>query len=136
LNLARPSPSAPSLAIHAGRVFDGRSMLGPRRIEIVDGRVAAVLDAARSMETEATVELPAGATLAPGFIDLQVNGGGDALLNEDPSPQTIARIAAAHGRFGTTGLLPTLITVVVGIVVYGVFAFWAHGVLIGVKPMG
>jgi N-acetylglucosamine-6-phosphate deacetylase len=102
--------AAGALAIHAGRVFDGISLLGPRRIEITGGRIAAVLEAGRSMETEASLDLPSGVTLAPGFIDLQVNGGGDALLNDDPSVETVARIAAAHRRFGTTGLLPTLIT--------------------------
>src|SRR5205823_13429502 len=49
-------------------------------------------------------------SLAPGFIDVQVNGGGGVLLNEDPSVATVQRIAQAHRRFGTTGLLPTLIT--------------------------
>jgi N-acetylglucosamine-6-phosphate deacetylase len=48
--------------------------------------------------------------LAPGFIDVQVNGGGGVLLNDDPSPAAIRRIVAAHRRFGTAGLLPTLIT--------------------------
>ncbi len=51
-----------------------------------------------------------GAILAPGFIDLQVNGGGGVLFNDDPSPTALATIAAAHRRFGTTGLLPTLIS--------------------------
>jgi len=54
--------------------------------------------------------LPAGAWLAPGFIDVQVNGGGDVLFNDQPTPAGIAAIAAAHRRFGTTGLLPTLIS--------------------------
>jgi N-acetylglucosamine-6-phosphate deacetylase len=54
--------------------------------------------------------LPADCWLAPGFIDLQVNGGGDVLFNEVPTPDGIRAIAAAHRRFGTTGLLPTLIT--------------------------
>jgi N-acetylglucosamine-6-phosphate deacetylase len=54
--------------------------------------------------------LPEGAWLAPGFIDIQVNGGGDALLNDDPSPAAMAEIARAHRKFGTTALLPTLIT--------------------------
>lgn len=51
-----------------------------------------------------------GACLLPGFIDCQVNGGGDALFNDDPSVEIIERIARAHRRFGTTGLLPTLIS--------------------------
>jgi N-acetylglucosamine-6-phosphate deacetylase len=48
--------------------------------------------------------------LAPGFIDLQVNGGGDVLFNNAPTPESIHRIAAAHRRFGTTAFLPTLIS--------------------------
>jgi N-acetylglucosamine-6-phosphate deacetylase len=51
-----------------------------------------------------------GALLLPGFIDVQVNGGGGRLFNDDPSLETIAIMAAAHRRFGTTGLLPTLIS--------------------------
>lgn len=51
-----------------------------------------------------------GARLLPGFIDVQVNGGGGRLFNDDPSVETIAIIAAAHRRSGTTGLLPTLIS--------------------------
>ena len=54
--------------------------------------------------------LPEGAWLAPGFIDCQVNGGGDILFNDEPTVDGIAAIAAAHRRFGTTSLLPTLIT--------------------------
>lgn len=49
-------------------------------------------------------------TLTPGFLDLQVNGGGDALLNNDQSPAALHRMAAAHRRFGTVGILPTVIT--------------------------
>ncbi|MGL4241088.1 MAG: N-acetylglucosamine-6-phosphate deacetylase, partial [Beijerinckiaceae bacterium] len=56
------------------------------------------------------IALPEDAILAPGFIDVQVNGGGGLLLNDDPSVGTIRAIAAAHRAFGTTGLLPTLIT--------------------------
>ena len=51
-----------------------------------------------------------GHMLLPGFIDVQVNGGGGALFNDDPSVATLRTIAAAHRQFGTTGLLPTLIT--------------------------
>ena len=54
--------------------------------------------------------LQAGAFLAPGFIDLQVNGGGGVLLNDSPTADGIRAIARAHRRYGTTACLPTLIT--------------------------
>ena len=51
-----------------------------------------------------------GAILLPGFIDVQVNGGGGVLFNEAPTVETLRRIGQAHRRFGTTGFLPTLIS--------------------------
>jgi N-acetylglucosamine-6-phosphate deacetylase len=51
-----------------------------------------------------------GATLLPGFIDVQVNGGGGVLFNEAPTVETLRRIGVAHRQFGTTGFLPTLIS--------------------------
>ena len=48
--------------------------------------------------------------LVPGFIDIQVNGGGGVLFNDDPSVDTIKCIAKAHRSFGTTAFLPTLIS--------------------------
>ena len=48
--------------------------------------------------------------LIPGFVDIQVNGGGGVLFNQQPTLDGIKAIAAAHLRFGTTSLLPTLIT--------------------------
>lgn len=51
-----------------------------------------------------------GGTLVPGFIDLQVNGGGGVLFNSAPTVESLRTIGAAHRRFGTTGFLPTLIT--------------------------
>lgn len=56
------------------------------------------------------VRLPDDAILAPGFIDAQVNGGGGILFNDEPNAASALAIAAAHRRFGTTSLLPTLIT--------------------------
>lgn len=89
-------------------VFDGDRMHEGAALVIEDGRVAGIVP-----ETEAPagerVTL-GGGVLAPGFIDLQVNGGGGVLLNEQPDVDGIATICAAHGRLGTTGLLPTLIT--------------------------
>jgi N-acetylglucosamine-6-phosphate deacetylase len=52
----------------------------------------------------------AGGVLAPGFVDAQVNGGGGVLLNDAPTAAGVRTICDAHARFGTTALLPTLIT--------------------------
>lgn len=51
-----------------------------------------------------------GDILSPGFVDIQVNGGGGVLFNDAPTVETIATIAKAHAKFGTTSLLPTLIS--------------------------
>ena len=51
-----------------------------------------------------------GQLLLPGFIDVQVNGGGGVLFNDAPTVETIRTIGASHRKFGTTGFLPTLIS--------------------------
>ncbi|MBO1256720.1 N-acetylglucosamine-6-phosphate deacetylase [Alteromonas sp. 5E99-2] len=51
-----------------------------------------------------------GHTLTPGFLDIQVNGGGDTLFNDNPSVENIKSIASAHRKYGTTQCLPTLIS--------------------------
>ncbi|QNR97998.1 N-acetylglucosamine-6-phosphate deacetylase [Stenotrophomonas sp. 169] len=75
------------------------------------GRITAVLpDAAPSLgHAGEQVDLQGG-WLLPGFIDVQVNGGGGALFNNTPDVATLRTIASAHRRFGTTALLPTLIS--------------------------
>lgn len=75
---------------------------------LVDGDRISAICAAPPPDAE-LVDL-GGQLFLPGFVDVQVNGGGGRLFNDDPSVETIAVIAAAHRRFGTTGLLPTLIS--------------------------
>ena len=95
-------------------VFRNGEVLTPRRfrkdIDVVveDGRIAMV--AAGTDVAAATAIDLAGDLLVPGFIDTQVNGGGDVLLNDSPTVDGVRRIAEAHRRFGTTGLMPTLIS--------------------------
>ena len=48
--------------------------------------------------------------LIPGFFDTQVNGGGGVLFNDKPCIQSIETMALAHLRYGTTAMLPTIIT--------------------------
>lgn len=73
------------------------------------GRIAAIVPVAAIPRGAATTDL-GGGWLLPGFIDTQVNGGGDVLLNDSPDVDGVRAIAMAHRRFGTTGLLPTLIS--------------------------
>ena len=98
-----------SRAVFAGAaVFDGAALHPDAAVVVEDGRVAAVLPAAEAPD-DAVTRL-AGGVLAPGFVDLQVNGGDGIMLDADAGVAGIARICAAHARLGTTGLLPTLIT--------------------------
>jgi len=97
-------------AIIADFVFDGATLHRNSAVLIDDSQVAAVAPRDEVSASVDVFEAPEGAWLAPGFIDAQVNGGGDALFNADPTPECLARIVAAHRRFGTTALLPTLIT--------------------------
>jgi N-acetylglucosamine-6-phosphate deacetylase len=78
-------------------------------VRLSGGRVAAVGLPAKVAAGARTRDLQGG-LLLPGFIDIQVNGGGGALFNDAPTAQTIAAIGRAHRRFGTTGFLPTLIS--------------------------
>jgi N-acetylglucosamine-6-phosphate deacetylase len=97
-------------AVAADHVFDGTVMHNDAAVVIDGARIAGVVRR-RELPRDITVHpLPAGAWLAPGFIDLQVNGGGDVLFNETPTADAISAIARAHRKFGTTALLPTFIT--------------------------
>ena len=97
-----------ALAIVATRVFDGARLREDTAVMIANGRVLDVV-AADAVPSGTPVRQAAG-TLAPGFIDVQVNGGGGVLFNETPTVEGIRAIGSAHRKFGTTGFLPTLIT--------------------------
>lgn len=78
---------------------------------LVEGeRIAALLPHEHAAVRATQAENLDGALLVPGFIDVQVNGGGGALFNAAPTVETIRTIGAAHRKFGTTGFLPTLIS--------------------------
>ncbi len=97
-------------AVAAARVFDGAIVRDDAAI-IIDGDCIAAVTDRGGLAAEIPIhDLPAGAWLAPGFIDIQVNGGGDVLFNDQPTPDGVRAIVAAHRRLGTTSLLPTLIS--------------------------
>jgi N-acetylglucosamine-6-phosphate deacetylase len=97
------------LALINGRVMTDRGLESGLAVRMAGGRIAAV-GPAQDVAAGAVARDLEGAILLPGFIDVQVNGGGGALFNGDPTAETIALIGRAHRRFGTTGFLPTLIS--------------------------
>ena len=97
-----------SLTIAAQHIFDGGEMRGSGSVRISQGRIESITFG--EPEARASITLPREAILAPGFIDIQVNGGGGVLLNDQPTEAGVRRIAEAHRKGGTTGCLPTLIT--------------------------
>lgn len=103
------TPNGPHVVL-AERVFDGRNWHRASAVLIENARICGLAAWADVPAEWPQHRLPTGALLAPGFIDLQVNGGGGLLLNDDPTAETMRAIARAHRRYGTTACLPTLIT--------------------------
>ncbi|WP_114943906.1 N-acetylglucosamine-6-phosphate deacetylase, partial [Microvirga calopogonii] len=96
------------IALVGARLFDGAHMLAGRAVVIENGRILGLpheQDLGTGIERHRIEGL-----LAPGFIDVQVNGGGGVLYNDVRSVEGIRTIAEAHRTYGTTGLLPTFIT--------------------------
>jgi N-acetylglucosamine-6-phosphate deacetylase len=97
-------------ALAAARLFDGTEMLTGRAVLLDGDRIAGIVAPGAVPPGTETIELAEHHLLAPGFVDLQVNGGGGVLFNDAPDATTLRHIAAAHARAGTTALLPTLIS--------------------------
>ena len=95
------------IVLSGARIFDGESFRDDHAVVVEGERIAAIVP--YSERPRGAVRDHAGGLLAPGYIDVQVNGGG-VLFNEDPTPEGIAHIATAHRNHGTVGLLPTLVT--------------------------
>ena len=117
----RPGHTAPSEKGHGNRmtgaltaytggpIFDGRRLLTDHAA-LFDGKVFRGVALVSDVDAGSELVDLGGDILSPGFVDLQVNGGGGIMLNDDQSVATVRRIAAAHRDLGTVALLPTLIT--------------------------
>jgi N-acetylglucosamine-6-phosphate deacetylase len=91
------------------RLFTGETILDDRALLIEDAEILDIVPAGSDCAAMRIV-LPENSLLAPGLIDLQVNGGGGVLFNDAPTVQGALAIAAAHRTLGTTGLLPTVVS--------------------------
>src|SRR6185437_1826680 len=115
----RSGQAAPPQEGHGDRMTQPTAYLGAR---IFDGERwhddAALISGAGGVEGivaadavgDRPVERLDGGLLVPGFVDLQVNGGGGALVDEETTLETLQTICATYYQFGTTALLPTLNT--------------------------
>ncbi len=88
----------------ATRVFTGTELLEQATVHVSDGLI---IDVTPGFAPGAEV---LDGTLAPGLVDIQVNGGGGVLFNDSPTVETLRTITAAHAQFGVTGLMATLIS--------------------------
>lgn len=92
------------MILRGAQIFDGHDLHDKMALHIADGQIAALVP-----DTGEGTDL-GGGILAPGFVDLQVNGGGGLMLDGRAGVAEIAAICAANASVGATGILPTLIT--------------------------
>ncbi|PBC05286.1 N-acetylglucosamine-6-phosphate deacetylase [Mesorhizobium sp. WSM3860] len=95
-------------ALTGARIFDGADWHDDAALVVKDDTVEAILPTGAIPSGVSRVETTG--LLVPGFVDIQVNGGGGVMLNDHPDVASIETICRAHAPFGTTALLPTLIT--------------------------
>ncbi|TGR24144.1 MULTISPECIES: N-acetylglucosamine-6-phosphate deacetylase [unclassified Mesorhizobium] len=96
-------------ALTGARIFDGDDWHEGAALVVRDGLVEAMLPQGALPGDIRAIDT-GGGMLVPGFVDIQVNGGGGVMLNDHPDVASIETICRAHAPFGTTALLPTLIT--------------------------
>ena len=96
-------------ALVGARLHTPEGLVPGRALLLADGTIRDIV-ADDAVPATARATRLAGGTLAAGFIDLQVNGGGGVMFNDAPTAATIAAIGRAHRAFGTTGFLATFIS--------------------------
>lgn len=92
-----------SFKLSVERLYNGNEIQTNRTLTIENGSITSIDASGPSDDIKPGL-------LVPGFIDVQVNGGGGFLFNDSPTVKTIESIGLAHSQYGTTGWLPTLVT--------------------------
>ena len=91
------------------RVFDGSTLYEGHALVVEEGLIAAILPEGEVPSGGRRIALEGG-ILMPGFVDLQANGGGGVMFNDETTVEGLRCMAEAHASTGTLTILPTLIT--------------------------
>ena len=96
-------------ALKGARIFSGKDFLDNKALLFEDDNIIDILDDS-IIPSDFEIQSLNGGILSPGFIDLQVNGGGGKLFNNSPDKVSLNTIISAHQYFGTTSIMPTVIS--------------------------
>lgn len=96
-------------AIAADKIYISGKFISDHAVIMENGYINDII-ALKDVASDVAVEEFSQNILIPGYFDIQVNGGGGALFNDNPSVEAIKIIGNAHRKFGTTSFLPTLIS--------------------------
>lgn len=111
-----------STAYINGQVLQGDALLEGLAVIVENDVITRVIKTADLGNDDHDIFDLGGQILLPGFIDVQVNGGGGVLFNDSADVEGIRAISQAHQQFGTTGLLPTLISDDIEVIQKGIAA--------------
>ena len=96
-------------ALKGARIFSGKDFLDNKALLFEDDNIIDILDDS-IIPSDFDIQSLNGGILSPGFIDLQVNGGGGKLFNNSSDKESLNTIISAHQYFGTTSIMPTVIS--------------------------
>ena len=99
-----------AFALRCEFVFDGQRMLNNAAVVIEKSRIVAVLPLSDGLPSDIALQDLGDGYIAPGFVDVQVNGGAGLMVGKGTTTTDLTKICLAHARLGATSILPTLIS--------------------------
>lgn len=99
-----------SYALVGGRIFTGEKLFPPGyALEICADRVRGLVKEEALDQDKIRISVN-GNVIAPGFVDLQLNGCAGVMFNDHIEPMTLDIMHATNLKSGCTSFLPTLIS--------------------------
>lgn len=96
-------------ALINGVIYTGFEVLYGSAVIVEQDKIAAIVSKEQVPNGMDCIDLQ-GNNLTAGFIDLQLNGCGGVMVNEEPCVKTLEIMQETNRRSGTTSFLPTFIT--------------------------